>query len=120
MPMTMTDWHRARLAELEAAAPPKRKRARRRREDTFVTVPLALAAAMTKATNTPKAMVAFMVLYEAWANKGKPFPLSNMKLAGFGVQPLTRRRALRDLEAAGLITVEWKPGRAPVVTLVEP
>jgi hypothetical protein len=106
--------------EVDVVNPPNAKKTRRRRNDTFVQVPLALAAAITKATNTPKAMVGIMVLYEAWVNKGKPFTLSDKKLTGFGVKRNTRRRALDAMEAAGLVTVEWKNGRAPVVTLVEP
>jgi hypothetical protein len=81
-------------------------------------VPLAQAAAMAKATRTPKAMVWVTVLYEWWANKGKPFTLSNKKLAGYGVTHDTKRRALRELEDAGLITVEQNGKCAPVVTVV--
>jgi hypothetical protein len=106
--------------EVEVVNPPNAKKARRHRDDTFVQVPLGVAAKFAKVTNTPRAMVWLMVLYEAWANKGKPFTLSDKKLTGFGVKRNTRLRALNAMEAAGLITVEWKNGCAPVVTLVEP
>ena len=93
---------------------------RRKRKDTFVMVPLAQAAAMAKATKTTKAMVWLTVLYEAWANKGKPFTLSNKKLAGFGVTPDTKGRALAEMEAAGLISVKRDGKRSPIVTWVDP
>jgi hypothetical protein len=93
---------------------------RRWRKDTFVQVPLAVAAAITKATKTPRAMVALMVLYEAWANKGKPFILSNKKLAGYGVTPDTKNRALADLDRAGLITIRRKGKGAATVTWITP
>jgi hypothetical protein len=89
---------------------------RRKRKATFVMVPLAEAAAITKAVKAPKAMVAVVVLYEAWANKGRPFALSDIKLGGYGISRYAKQRALEEMEAAGLITVEQKPGCAPVVT----
>ena len=89
---------------------------RRKRKDTFVMIPLAEAAAITKAVKAPKAMVAVVVLYEVWANKGRPFALSNIKLGGYGISRYAKQRALEEMEAAGLITVEWKQGCAPVVT----
>ena len=82
-------------------------------------VPLTQAAMMAKATKTTKAMVWLVVLYEWWANKGKPFTLSNKKLAGYGVTHDTKRRALRELEAAGFITVKQDGKCAPVVTWVK-
>ena len=44
--------------------------------------------------------------------------LSNAALARYGVSRETKRRALAKLEAAGLIKVERRPGRATIVTLL--
>jgi hypothetical protein len=116
--MTQFVHRHGKRIEVEVIYPASRP-TRRRRKDTFVQVPLMRAASMAKATKTTKAMVWLVVLYEWWANKGRPFTLSNKKLAGYGVTHDTKRRALRELEAAGLITVEQNGKRAPVVTLAE-
>jgi hypothetical protein len=90
---------------------------RRRQVDPFVKVPLQWAVAAAKATRTRKALVWLLLLYEAWKAKGVPFPLSNEKLARYGVSRETKRRALAEIEASGLCTVQRQHGRAPVVTL---
>jgi len=45
--------------------------------------------------------------------------LPNKQLSAFGVDRDAKRRGLAALEAAGLVTVERKPGRNPIVTIVE-
>jgi hypothetical protein len=46
------------------------------------------------------------------------FLVSNLMLQEWGIQPDAKRRALRALEKAGLITVERRGKRSPRVTLV--
>jgi hypothetical protein len=89
---------------------------RRQKVDPFAKVPLRWATAAAKATRTPKALVWVLLLHEVWKTKGAPFPLSNERLSRYGVTRETKRRALAEMEAAGLITVERRRGRAPVVT----
>jgi hypothetical protein len=115
--MSPIDRSHGREIEVEVIYPPGHP-VRRKRKDTFVRVPLAEAIAITKAVRAPKAMVALMVLYEAWVNKGKPFPLSNIKFAGCGVTHDTKRRALADMVAAALIAVEQKGKSSPIVTWI--
>jgi hypothetical protein len=117
--MTKYDYRHGKRFAVKTILPPGQQ-PRRKRKDTFVQVPLAQAAAVMKAINTPRAMVALLVLYEVWANKGEPFTLSNEKLAGFCVTRYTKRRALADLERAGLIAVRQNGKGAPVVTWVGP
>jgi hypothetical protein len=102
-----------RLRELQAAAPVKRKKA-----EPFVKVPLWWIAQATRATNTGRALVCIELLYAAWKAKRLTFPLPNGRLARLGIKRQTKRRALRDLERAGLITVERPPRKTPIVTLV--
>jgi DNA-binding FadR family transcriptional regulator len=45
------------------------------------------------------------------------FPLPNGRLCENGVSRKVKRRVLRDLEAAGLITVERRLGKTPLITL---
>jgi hypothetical protein len=93
---------------------------KRHRTDLFAKVPLAWAAAAAKATKTPKAMVWVLLQHMAWQTKCVTFPLSNAVMAKYGVSREVKRRALAALESSGLILVERRHGRAPVVTLIDP
>jgi hypothetical protein len=87
-------------------------------KEAFVRMPLWWAAAATKATRTPKALVCIELLYASWKARSPTVSLSSARLKQLGVDPRTKCRALRELEAAGLISVEWIPGRSPLVTLL--
>lgn len=50
--------------------------------------------------------------------KSDSFVVSNLIVRELGVQPDAKRRALRKLERAGLITIEKRGKRSPRVTLV--
>jgi hypothetical protein len=88
------------------------------KKDAFVKVPLWWAETAAKATKTPKAMVWIQLLYAAWKAKRSTFPLPNGRLKKAGVTRFAKCRALRELEAVGLITVEWQHGKTPLVTIV--
>jgi hypothetical protein len=103
-----------RKAELEAMAPVKRKKV----AEVFVRVPLWWMEQVAEATNNRKALVAIELLYVHRKTKRLTFPLPNGRLAKRGISRETKRRALRDLERAGLITVERPPRKTPIVTLV--
>jgi hypothetical protein len=102
-----------RLRELEALAPVKRKK-----PEPFVKVPLWWAKRMAAVTHTKRALVGIVLLHTAWKTKCATFPLPNGQLANLGVSRQTKRRALADLERAGLITVERPLRKTPIVTLV--
>ena len=106
-------WHVRRLRELKARAPAKRKPV-----EPFVKVPLWWIRQAAKATNTNKALICVELLYAAWKAKRSTFPLPNGRLRELGISRETKRRALRDLERAGLIVVERPLRKTPVVTLV--
>jgi hypothetical protein len=90
----------------------------KKKTDPFVQVPLWWITEATRLTRTPGALVCIHLLYAAWKAKSLTFTLSNGRLKKCGVNRETKRRVLRDLEAGGLIKVERRPGRAPVVTLL--
>ena len=87
-------------------------------KDLFVKVPLWFATEAAKATKTPKALVWIHLLHAAWKAKSPTFSLPNGKLKKAGVNRFMKYRALRELEAAGLITVERRHGKTVSVTVV--
>jgi hypothetical protein len=89
-----------------------------RRKETFVKVPLWWFEQATRATRSPQAFVAVWLLHRSWKAKSPTFPVSNSQLGDRGADRQIKRRALANLEKAGLITIERHNGRAPRVTLV--
>jgi hypothetical protein len=105
---------RIEVETLNTGVKPKRKLV-----EPFVKVPLHWASKAAKATRTSKAMVWVWLLHSSWKAKSPTFPLPNGKLKHDGVSRFIKRRALRELETAGLITVERRHGKTPVVTLLD-
>jgi ribosomal protein S19E (S16A) len=106
-------WSLKRMRELQAAAPIKRKKV-----EPFVKVPLWWIAAAAAAIRSPSVVVLVELLYASWKAKNLTFPLPNGRLTKRGASREVKRRVLRDLERAGLITVERPPRKSPVVTLI--
>jgi len=111
------EYRNGKRINIEITYPPGQK-IRRKRESTFAMVPLQWAAKMTAATETPKAMVGVWLLYRAWQKKSLTFDVPNEALAAFGISRNTKSRALRQFEAAGLIKVQRRPRKSPLVTLL--
>ena len=76
---------------------------------------------LTAAARLPgKALhVAIALWFRAGLTRSGRVPLSNLAVEPFGVERDTKRRALRHLEAEGLISVERPPNASPVVSLQE-
>jgi hypothetical protein len=53
-----------------------------------------------------------------WKHHGKPFKLPNAALAYDGISRQTKWRALRDLERRGLIRIECRDSKSPIIHLV--
>ena len=60
--------------------------------------------------------LALYLLYEHWRNGGRRIRLSNGVLAAEGVDRTTKWDGLRILERAGLVRVERRQRKAPLVT----
>jgi hypothetical protein len=110
--------HGRRIAVEELDTGVKPSKVRRREADLFIKVPLQWAAAAAKATRTPKALVWVLLLHMAWRAKSSSFTCPNGLLKRHGVRREAKRRALAELEAAGLIAVQRHRCRAPIVTLI--
>jgi hypothetical protein len=89
-----------------------------KKKDPFVDVPLWFAEAASKATKTPALLVCIYLLHTSWKVRSMTFTMPNGWLEARGVSREVKRRVLRDLEAAGLITVERPSRKSPIVTLV--
>jgi hypothetical protein len=87
-------------------------------KDTFVKVPLWWATEAAKATRMPGMLVLIELLHRSWKAKSMTFLLPNGRLGKNGVSREVKRKKLRDLESAGLIMVERRHGKTPIVTLV--
>lgn len=109
----MDEWVKRRLVELEAKAPVKHKKVK-----PFVSrIELGTAAKAFAATGCTKAMVWLWLLHQAWKTGKKTIIVPNGALAEYGVSRKVKYSALRQLEEAGLIIVEWRSRKTPVVTL---
>jgi hypothetical protein len=106
-------WHIRRKRELEAAAPAKRKRA-----EPFVKVSMWWAAAASEATKSPATLVLVELLRASWKARSQTFLFPNGRLSKSGVSREVKRRVLRDLERAGLIAIERRQRKSPIVTLL--
>ena len=69
-------------------------------------------------------VTALFVGLALWYLKGlrrsNTFIVSNMMLEDWGVTKWAKLRSLRSLEKAGLVAIEWRGKRSPLVTLVMP
>lgn len=85
----------------------------------FVKGPIPLAWLSLAATCGRKGLhVALAVWYRVGITGSSQVKLSAGTLERFSVDSRTANRILAQFEAAGLVTVERKPGRAPLVTVL--
>jgi hypothetical protein len=99
-----------------AAAKPTKKTTRRR-HDPFVKFPLWWAEAAAKAIKSPGVVVLVELLRRQFETRSNTFSRPNGRLLQAGVTRNVKRRVLRNLELAGLISVERRPNNNPIITL---
>jgi hypothetical protein len=114
----MTHGKMIEIETLETPTMVARKSRKAKQGEEFAIVPLKWAAAIAKDTNTQRGLVWIVLLYMSWKAKSKTFPVSNVALARYGNSYDTKLRTLKDLEAAGRITIQQRNGCAPIVTLI--
>jgi hypothetical protein len=84
----------------------------------FVKIPWSWANALASDDVGGKVWaVACHILYETWREKGRPIKVPNGMLARCGVSRSAKVRALRKLEELGLVSIEWRPHKSPIVTI---
>jgi hypothetical protein len=83
----------------------------------FVKFPWLWTDRLRTARHAATYKIALHLLYQHWRTSGKPIVLSNVALADEGVAPGTKWRGLKELEQAGLIQIERRQRKSPIVTL---
>ena len=106
---------------LDPAATPRVPARIKKRRKEFVKLPMSW---MEKLGEVPLAtgathQVAWHLLYLDWKNRSKPFKLSNGILEYGGISRFSKWRALADLERRGLIMVERRRRKSPIVHVLQ-
>jgi hypothetical protein len=92
----------------------------RRQGKAYVRLRLSTFAAATKAVRSRGAFVWAWLQYEAWRNESATVDVTNGELEQHGVSRESKRRILRHLEKAELISVRRNGHKAVAVTLTDP
>jgi hypothetical protein len=107
-----------RLQEAATRPLPKPAKAAGKRQERFVKVPLWWAEQAARATHTTKGLVWLLLLHRVWRDGNRTVALPNAELEAYGVTRSTKMRALAELEKAGLIQVERRSRKSPIITLL--
>jgi hypothetical protein len=84
----------------------------------FVKFPWSWVDRLRDARHISTYRVAFHLVYEHWRNGGRAIALANAVMEEEGVERRAKWRALRELETLGLIKVEKRSRKAPLITLL--
>lgn len=107
------------MASELAKAKPKRDSKRPRRIEPFLQVPhKALVTGSAVLRSSKQFLVWLYVFHRVWADKSNTVTVANKILNSWGVRRDQKTQALRLLEEAGLIRVQWREKRSPLVTLL--
>jgi hypothetical protein len=98
---------------VKAKVEPRKVRERRKQ---FVQVPWQWAERLKHANHVW--YIALYLLHQDWKGKGAPVKLPNGLLEFDGISRYAKYRALDQLEQRGLITVERRPRKSPVVRVI--
>ena len=96
-----------------------RKLKRRARRVEFVMLPYAQTMrAAGKVKSSAALAVVVELAYQLFKTHKPEVALSNSMLRSVGVSHWAKIRALRQLEAAGMVSVDWKARKTPLVTVL--
>lgn len=88
-----------------------------KRRDHFVRVPFGWLERLDGASGKGYSL-ALHLLYRHWKAKGRPFTLANGMLRVDGISRATKWRGLVELERRGLITIEHRDRKSPIITVL--
>jgi hypothetical protein len=106
------DLNRLRLPPGQVRTP---RRIAKRREH-FIVVPFGWLERLDGARGAT-VLLALHLLYLNWKAKGQPFKLANGMLKIDGIGRTAKWFGLRDLERRGLISIERRPRKSPIITV---
>lgn len=92
-------------------------RGRGRGGDYFVKVPLAWVQKLDGAPGQTYRL-ALHILFLHFRERGAAIILANRTIEREGIPRQSKRRALRDLERRGLVEVDWRPKKSPIVRVL--
>jgi hypothetical protein len=90
---------------------------RKIRHGHFVKVPWAWIERLAPTHSAATYRVAHHVLYQHWKQRGQPIRVANGVLRMEGVPRTSKWRALLELERLGLISIERRLRKSPLVTV---
>jgi hypothetical protein len=109
-----------RYIEVVAAQESVTKPTKKKRKSPFIMVPRGWAEKLAASRSANAYRLAHYLLDEHFKNGGEPIRVSNIgALNGAAIGRYAKWRALRELEALGLIRLEQHHGKSPLVTLNE-
>jgi hypothetical protein len=97
---------------------PKEATRKAKWQKRFTLVPWAWADRLKEARYISTYRVALHLLYEHWRTGGRVIRLSNSTLKEEGIERREKWRGLRELEQLGLIKIERRPRKAPLITVL--
>ena len=101
--------------ECRVGTPQKLQRRRRH----FISVPMVWFERLAGASGQTY-RVALCLLYLGWRARGEPIQLANGLLQVDDVSRHSKWRALDELERRGLVVIERRPRRSPIIKLLNP
>lgn len=109
------DMGKLRLPPEQVRVPPAPGKIAKRRKH-FIMVPFAWLERLNGASGKVYA-VALHLLYLDWKTKGAPIKLANGMLKIDGIDRHAKWRALRELESRGLILIERRAKKSPLISI---
>lgn len=106
------------------SSPPRRKPKVRKMPGPYTDLYLGLPVRLgwlraLNALNKPTRALGFVLWHIASRKKSaEAFVASNVALVPLGILPDAKKRSLQKLEAAGLIKVEWRENKNPIVEIL--
>jgi hypothetical protein len=97
---------------------PPVKRKAKKWQHRFVSVPWVWADQLKTCESAATFKLALLLLYEHWRTNGSWIHLTNALAATMDILPEAKRRALGDLERRGLVSVERRSRKTPLVTVL--
>jgi hypothetical protein len=92
---------------------------KRKKRETFIRTPFSWWEKLSGCHGQTLA-VALFIIHLDWKSRGcRPVKLANGALDSYGISRRTKWRALKELESLGLITVERRVGKSPIIQILQ-